>query len=206
MNDFYFCEFPLIAILRGVLPSEVEDVGQALFDAGFRVMEVPLNSPDALESIARLSTRFGTRALIGAGTVLTTGDVEAVAAAGGRIIVSPNTHPAVIQATKRLGMLSAPGVATPTEGFTALEAGADFLKLFPAEQMPPPIVKAWRAVFSKEVALVAVGGITPENMRDYFLAGASGFGLGSSLFKPGMNADTVRSNARCFAAAWRALF
>lgn len=205
MQRSYFREFPLIAILRGVLPSEVEDVGQALFDNGFRVLEVPLNSPDALESMARLSVRFGDRALIGAGTVLTVGDVAAVASAGGRLVVSPNTNPAVIQATKRSGMISAPGVATPTEGFTALEAGADILKLFPAEQIPPSIVKAWRAVFAKETALVPVGGITPENMGDYFLAGASGFGLGTSLFKPGMNADTVRSNATQFAAAWRAL-
>ncbi|MCE9518121.1 MAG: hypothetical protein K8R87_00905 [Verrucomicrobia bacterium] len=127
MNDSYFRELPLIAILRGVLPSEVEDVGQALYDAGFRVMEVPLNSPDALESIARLSARFGNRALIGAGTVLTVSNVEAVAAAGGRLIVSPNTNPAVIQATKHLGMLSAPGAATPTEGFTALDAESNFL-------------------------------------------------------------------------------
>ncbi len=203
MNDPFFREFPLIAILRGVFPSEVEDVGQALFDAGFRVIEVPLNTPDALESIARLSARFGKRALIGAGTVLTVRNVEAVAAAGGRLIVSPNTNAAVIQVTKHMGMLSAPGVATPTEGYTALEAGADFLKLFPAEQIPPPIVKAWRAVFPKEVALVAVGGITPENMRDYLLAGASGFGLGTSLFKPGMNVETVRANAHRFAVAWR---
>lgn len=201
----FFHEFPLIAILRGVLPSEVEDVGLALFDAGFRVIELPLNSPDALESIARLSAHLGNRALIGAGTVLTVKDVEAVAAAGGRLIVSPNTNHAVIQATKRLGMLSAPGAATPTEGFAALAAGADLLKLFPAEQIPPPIVKAWRAVFPKEVALVAVGGITPDNMRDYLLAGATGFGLGSSLFKPGMSAETVRANAQRFAAAWRSL-
>ena len=201
----FFHEFPLIAILRGVLPSEVEDVGLALFDAGFRVIELPLNSPDALESIARLSAHLGNRALIGAGTVLTVKDVEAVAAAGGRLIVSPNTNHAVIQATKRLGMLSAPGAATPTEGFAALAAGADLLKLFPAEQIPPPIVKAWRAVFPKEVALVAVGGITPDNMRDYLLAGATGFGLGSSLFQPGMSAETVRANAQRFAAAWRSL-
>ncbi len=205
MSHSHFHEFPLIAILRGVLPTEVEDIGEALFDAGFRVIEVPLNSPDALESIARLATCFGSRALIGAGTVLAVRDVEAIAAAGGRLIVSPNTNPAVIQATKRLGMVSAPGAATPTEGFTALEAGADFLKLFPAEQIPPPIVKAWRAVFSKDVPLVAVGGITPDNMGDYLAAGASGFGLGSALFKPGMNAKTVRTNAGNFAVAWRAI-
>lgn len=205
MSHSHFQEFPLIAILRGVLPAEVEDIGEALFDAGFRVIEVPLNSPDALESIARLANRFGSRSLIGAGTVLSVRDVESVATAGGRLIVSPNTNPAVIQATKRLGMISAPGAATPTEGFAALEAGADFLKLFPAEQIPPPIVKAWRAVFPKVVPLVAVGGITPDNMGDYLAAGASGFGLGSALFKPGMNADTVRTNAVNFAVAWRAI-
>jgi 2-dehydro-3-deoxyphosphogalactonate aldolase len=176
MNDSLFLEFPLIAILRGVLPSEVEAVSQALFDAGFRVIEVPLNSPDALASIARLSASLGNRTLIGAGTVLSVKDVEAVSAAGGRLIVSPNANHAVIQATKRLGMISAPGV-----------------------------VKAWRAVFPKETALVAVGGITSENMRDYLLAGVSGFGLGASLFKPGMSVDTVRENAQRFAAAWRAL-
>ncbi len=205
MNHSFFHEFPLIAILRGVVPSEVVDVGEALFDTGFRMIEVPLNSPDALVSISRLAVHFKDRALIGAGTVMTVRDVEAVDAAGGRLIVSPNTNPAVIQATKRLGLLSAPGAATPTEGFAALDAGADFLKLFPAEQIPPPIVKAWRAVFPKETTLIAVGGVTLENMREYLLAGVSGFGLGSSLFKPGMNVETVHMNALNFASTWRAL-
>lgn len=201
----FFHEFPLIAILRGVLPSEVINVGQALFDAGFRVIEVPLNSPQAIESIAKLATHFGDRALIGAGTVLSVRDVEAVAAAGGRLIVSPNTNPKVIAATKQLEMVSGPGAATPTEGFCALDAGADFLKLFPAEQIPPAIVKAWRAVFPKEVPFVAVGGITPDNMREYHASGATGFGLGSSLFQPGMSAQSVHSNAQRYATAWREL-
>lgn len=201
----FFREFPLIAILRGVKPSEVVDVGQALFDAGFRVIEVPLNSAQPLESIAKLATHFGDRALIGAGTVLRVCDVEAVAAAGGRLIVSPNTNPKVIAATKQLEMISGPGAATPTEGFCAIEAGADFIKLFPAEQIPPPIVKAWRAVFPKEIPFVAVGGITPENMREYHSAGAAGFGLGSALYQPGMSAQSVHSNAQRYAAAWREL-
>jgi 2-dehydro-3-deoxyphosphogalactonate aldolase len=201
----FFSELPLVAILRGVLPSEVEDIGEALFSAGFRVIEVPLNSPDALKSIVQLSSRFGDCALIGAGTVLTVQDVEAVADAGGRLVVSPNTNPAVIEATKRLGMLSGPGVATPSEGFTALDAGADFLKLFPAENIPAPIVKAWSAVFPRETLFVAVGGITPDNMDGYFQVGVRGFGLGSSLYRSGLNAETVHSNAKKFVSAWQAL-
>ncbi|MEY5026223.1 MAG: hypothetical protein RLZZ244_1751 [Verrucomicrobiota bacterium] len=200
-----FKDFPLIAILRGILPTESEAVCEVLFEAGFRVMEVPLNSPQPLESIARLATRFEGRALVGAGTVLSPKDVESVAAAGGRLIVSPNTHAEVIRCTKRLGLLSAPGVATPTEGFAALESGADFLKLFPAEQIPPPIVKAWRAVFPKETPLIAVGGVTPDNLRDYLRAGASGFGLGSSLFQSGMSLEEVKTRAQRFAGAWKNL-
>jgi len=200
----HLAALPLIAILRGVEPDEVVEIGSALCDAGFRVIEIPLNSPQPLESIRRLAAAMGDRAAIGAGTVLTAADVDAVAAAGGTIIVSPNADPAVIQAARFAGLVSCPGVATPTEGFTALAAGADVLKLFPAEQIAPPVVKAWRAVFPAKVPLVPVGGITPSTMAAYRAAGASGFGLGSAIYKPGMTAEAVRRAADAFVAAWHA--
>jgi 2-dehydro-3-deoxyphosphogalactonate aldolase len=203
MTDPHFSALPLIAILRGVTPEEVVAVGTELHAAGFRVIEIPLNSPQAVESIRRLSAALGASARIGAGTVLSTQQVADVAAAGGTLIVSPNADPAVIRATKAAGLLSGPGVATPTEGFAALAAGADFLKLFPAEQMPPAVVKAWRAVFPKDVPLVPVGGIAPESLAAFIAAGASGFGLGSALYKPGMAATAVRQAADAFVAAWR---
>lgn len=203
MTDPHFNALPLIAILRGVTPDEVVEVGTELHAAGFRVIEIPLNSPHAVESIRRLAAALGAEARIGAGTVLTTGQVADVAAAGGTLVVSPNADPQVIRATKAAGMLSGPGVATPTEGFAALAAGADFLKLFPAEQMPPAVVKAWRAVFPAEVSLVPVGGIEPASMAAIVAAGATGFGLGSALYKPGMTAAAVRQSADAFVAAWR---
>jgi 2-dehydro-3-deoxyphosphogalactonate aldolase len=202
MNDPHFSALPLIAILRGITPDEVVAVGAELRAAGFRVIEIPLNSPDAVESIRRLAAAFGAEARIGAGTVLTTGQVADVAAAGGTLIVSPNADPAVIRAAKEAGLVSGPGVATPTEGFTALAAGADFLKLFPAEQMPPAVVKAWRAVFPAAVPLVPVGGIEPASLAAFVAAGASGFGLGSALYKRGMTAAAVRQAADAFVAAW----
>lgn len=195
---------PLIAILRGIRPDEAVPVGQVLFDAGFRVIEVPLNSPEPLASIGRLAEAFGREALIGAGTVLDRDDVGRVAAAGGRLIVMPHGDPAVIREAKRQGLLAAPGVATPTEAFAALQAGADALKLFPAEALPPPVVKAWRAVVPDEVWLLPVGGITPETMAPYLAAGANGFGLGSALYRRGMVPATVAGNARAFAAACHA--
>lgn len=204
MSDSYLQQLPLIAILRGVTPEEIVPVGLALYDAGFRLIEIPLNSPQPLKSIGLLAAELGDRALIGAGTVLSTGQVEEVAQAGGRLIVSPNCNPEVIRATRRAGLFSSPGVATPSEGFAALEAGAQVLKLFPAEQFNPSIVKAWRAVFSRDIALLPVGGITPVGMAAYVDAGASGFGLGSALYKPGMSATEVGENGKAFVAAWRA--
>ncbi|MBB2897848.1 2-dehydro-3-deoxy-6-phosphogalactonate aldolase [Pseudomonas sp. AS2.8] len=204
MLDTYLKDLPLIAILRGVTPDEIVAVGRALYDAGFRVIEIPLNSPQPFESIRRLTAELGESCLIGAGTVLTEAQVAEVDAAGGRLIVSPNANLAVIRASKAAGLVSAPGVATPSEGFAALDAGADSLKLFPAEQLGPAVVKAWRAVFPKELALLPVGGITPDNMGPYVAAGANGFGLGSALYKPGLSAAQVSANAQAFAAGWRA--
>jgi 2-dehydro-3-deoxyphosphogalactonate aldolase len=205
MLDTFFRDLPLVAILRGVTPDEVGTVGLALHDAGFRVIEVPLNSPEPLKSIRRLSARLGRECLIGAGTVLTEAQVAEVRAAGARLVVSPNAHPSVIRATKAAGMFSLPGVATPTEGFAALEAGADGLKLFPAEQAGPPVVKAWRAVLPRSVVLLPVGGITLEKMAAYVAAGATGFGLGSALYAPGMAVEDVSRNAEAFHAAWTRL-
>lgn len=205
MLEPYLKDLPLIAILRGVTPDEIVAVGRALYDAGFRVIEIPLNSPQPYESIRRLTAELGESCLIGAGTVLTEAQVAEVDAAGGRLIVSPNANLAVIRASKAAGLVSAPGVATPSEGFAALDAGADSLKLFPAEQLGPAVVKAWRAVFPKELALLPVGGITPDNMGPYVAAGANGFGLGSALYKPGLSAAQVGANAQAFAAGWRAV-
>lgn len=205
MLDTYLKDLPLIAILRGVTPDEIVAVGRALHDAGFRVIEIPLNSPQPFESIRRLTTELGESCLIGAGTVLTEAQVAEVDAAGGRLIVSPNANLAVIRASKAAGLVSAPGVATPSEGLAALDAGADSLKLFPAEQLGPAVVKAWRAVFPKELALLPVGGITPDNMGPYVAAGANGFGLGSALYKPGLSAAQVSANAQAFAAGWAAV-
>ncbi|MGP0149846.1 2-dehydro-3-deoxy-6-phosphogalactonate aldolase [Pseudomonas oryzihabitans] len=205
MLDTYLKDLPLIAILRGVTPDEIVAVGRALHDAGFRVIEIPLNSPQPYESIRRLTAELGEDCLIGAGTVLTEAQVAEVDAAGGRLIVSPNANLAVIRASKAAGLVSAPGVATPSEGFAALDAGADSLKLFPAEQLGPAVVKAWRAVFPKELALLPVGGITPDNMGPYLAAGANGFGLGSALYKPGLSAAQVSANAQAFAAGWAAV-
>jgi 2-dehydro-3-deoxyphosphogalactonate aldolase len=197
----HFGECPLVAIIRGVEPVEVEDVGQALFDAGIRIIEVPLNSPTPLDSIARLARRFGDRALIGAGTVLHPDEVAQVAAAGGRIVVSPNTDPEVIKATVRAGLVSSPGYFTPSEAFTAIKAGAHLLKLFPAEAAPPVVVKAQRAVLPRSVPLVVVGGVTPEKIAGYRAAGADGFGLGSGVYRPGDSPDEVAERARYFVAA-----
>lgn len=201
--DLHFAALPLIAILRGIAPDESLAIGEALLDAGFRVIEVPLNSPEPLESIRRLAEAFGDRARIGAGTVLTVQQVQDVARAGGTLVVSPNANPDVIRATKIAGLWSAPGVATPTEGFAALDTGADMLKLFPAEQLPPAVVRAWRAVLPRDVPLVPVGGVTPDTMAEFVAAGANGFGLGSALYKPGMTAADVQRAAEAFVTAWR---
>ena len=194
-------EVPLVAILRGLAPENALAVGQALIDAGFRIIEVPLNSPRPFASIGTLAREFGSRALIGAGTVLRPDDVVRVREAGGQLIVMPHGDTAVIRAAKSARLTCMPGVATPTEGFAALAVGADALKLFPAEAIPPAVVKAWRAVFPPETLLMPVGGITPERMAEYLAAGASGFGLGSALFAPNMTPAVVRERAQAFIAA-----
>jgi 2-dehydro-3-deoxyphosphogalactonate aldolase len=192
---------PLVAIIRGVRPDEAVAIGEALVDAGIRIIEVPLNSPDPLVSIERLAKRFGDDALIGAGTVLEVAQVDQVKAAGGRIIVSPSADRDVIAAAARAGLVSAPGYFTPTEAFDALKAGAHVLKLFPAEGATPAVLKAQRAVLPKHVPVLMVGGITPETMRPWMEAGANGFGLGSALYKPGQGAGEVSAQAHAFGRA-----
>jgi len=194
-------ELPLVAILRGLAPENALAVGQVLIDAGFRIIEVPLNSPRPFESIALLAKAFGLRALVGAGTVLRTEDVARVKDAGGGLIVMPHGDTAIVREAKNRGLICVPGVATPTEGFAALGAGADGLKMFPAEAMPPAAVKAWRAVFPPETLLLPVGGITPERMAAHLAAGASGFGLGSALFAPNLTPAAVRDRADAFVTA-----
>ena len=201
--DATFAQCPLVAILRGVAPHDIDAIGDALVDAGFTLIEVPLNSPDPLDSVARLRKRFGGRAVIGAGTVLRVEDVDAVEAAGGKMIISPNANLKVIAASAAKGLVSLPGIATPSEAFAALDAGATALKLFPAEGSSPQILKAMRAVLPKEVRVLPVGGIAPDTMAPWIAAGAAGFGLGSALYKPGMSAGQVAINARAFVAALR---
>ena len=196
---------PLIAILRGVRPDEAAAIGGALADAGFALIEVPLNSPEPFRSIEILAQALGPRALVGAGTVLRAADTARIAAAGGALCVMPHGDPLVIGAAKEAGLVCLPGVATPTEAFAALAAGADGLKLFPAEALPPAVVKAWGAVLPKGTRLCPVGGIEPATMAAYVAAGAAGFGLGSALYKPGMEAAEVAGRARAFVAAWRTL-
>ncbi|AOX20728.1 2-dehydro-3-deoxy-6-phosphogalactonate aldolase [Kozakia baliensis] len=198
-----FAECPLIAILRGVRPDEVLEIGEELIGAGFRAIEVPMNSPSPLESIKALQKRFGDQAMIGAGTVLSVEAVEEVGRAGGRLIVMPHGDVRIVAAAKARGMICTPGVATPTEGFAALGAGADALKLFPSEQLGPAVLKAWRSVFPKDVRFLPVGGITPDNMTPWLEAGAAGFGLGSALYRKGDTARAVGENARRFVSALR---
>ncbi len=192
---------PLVAIIRGVTPDEVEAVGEAIVAGGIQIVEVPLNSPDPLESIRRLATRLGDRALVGAGTVLDPDDVARVRQAGGRLIVSPDTHEPVIRATVAVGLVSSPGFFTPSEAFAALRAGAHALKLFPAEAAHPGVVKAQRAVLPPNVPLLVVGGITPDNMAPWRDAGATGFGLGSGLYRPGLSAEEVGARSRAYVRA-----
>ncbi|EUB96655.1 2-dehydro-3-deoxy-6-phosphogalactonate aldolase [Rhizobium sp. CF080] len=195
----------LVAILRGIKPEEAESVGEVLVEAGWRIIEVPLNSPDPLKSIEKLVKRFGDQALIGAGTVLTTAQVADVAATGAKVIISPNANVEVIKASRAAGMVSLPGVATPTEAFAAIEAGATGIKAFPAEAIPPYVIKAWKAVLPKHIPVLAVGGVTPDNMAVYAQAGTAGFGIGSSLYKPGSDLASIGEKAREFIAAMRAL-
>ena len=194
----------LIAILRGVRPEEALEVGDAAYGAGFRTIEVPLNSPQPLRSIERLAQRFGD-CLVGAGTVLDAKQVRAVHSAGGRLVVAPDLEPDVVRASLDLGMLVIPGVATPTEALRAIRLGATHLKLFPAEGIAPAVVRAWRSVLPESVALFPVGGITPERMGPYLEAGANGFGLGSALYRAGDAASAVGERALRFVAAWQAL-
>lgn len=192
---------PLVAILRGITSGEVEAVGDALWNAGLRIIEVPLNSPDPLASIGLLAARFGDEATVGAGTVIDPDDVDRIAEVGGRIIVSPGVDTDVIRATVAAGLVSSPGYFTPTEAFVALKAGAHVLKLFPTEAASPAVLKAQRAVLPKSLPILMVGGITPQNMRPYRKAGANGFGLGSGLYSPGRSAAEVGDRARAYVEA-----
>ena len=195
---------PLVAILRGVRPDEVEAIGDAIIEAGFSMIEVPLNSPDPLVSIEKLARRYGPEVLVGAGTVLTTADVANVRDAGGSLIISPNVNLDVIRASAAAGMISLPGFYTPSEAFAALDAGATGLKLFPAEGASPAYLKAQRAVLPKDLPMLAVGGVTPGNLGEWMAAGAQGAGLGSALYKAGLDAGEVGQRARAFVAAAKA--
>jgi 2-dehydro-3-deoxyphosphogalactonate aldolase len=201
--DSAFDALPLVAILRGIRPQEAEAIGAVLYDAGFRMIEVPLNSPQPLESIELLSRSLPADALLGAGTVLSVQAVQDVKNAGGQLIVMPHADTEVIRAAKAAGMFCVPGAATPTEAFAALHAGADAVKLFPAELITPTLVRAMRAVLPPTLRVLPVGGITPEGMAVYRAAGAAGFGLGGALYQPGMGAAEVGERASAFVRAWR---
>ena len=190
--------FPFIAILRGIKPEEISEAGRILTRAGFRIIEIPLNSPAPYDSLRALCQTFGSDILSGAGTVLEVSDVDNVIQAGGKLIVSPNCNPEVIVYAKACGLLCLPGVATPSEAFAALNAGADGLKIFPAELVSPPVLKAMKAVLPEDCLVLPVGGITPSNWRHYSAAGVAGFGLGSALYKAGMSMDELRANAEKF--------
>jgi 2-dehydro-3-deoxyphosphogalactonate aldolase len=196
---------PFIAVLRGITPDEIPAVGGALVTSGFRILEVPLNSPRPFDSIRRLAEGFGDRCLVGAGTVVDVEDVSRVRSASGRLVVMPHGDVAVIREAKRLGLTCVPGVATPTEAFAALAAGADGLKMFPAEQLLAATLKAWRAVLPKGTLVFPVGGIRPDNLGPYWAAGANGFGTGSNLYAPGASAADVAGAAAAYARAFRAL-
>jgi 2-dehydro-3-deoxyphosphogalactonate aldolase len=195
----------IVAILRGVTLDEVTGIGDALFEAGIRIVEVPLNSPEPFRSIAALAARFQGRMVVGAGTVLDIDSVDRVKSAGGQISVSPDCNPRVITRAVERGLVPLPGVFTPTEAFSAVRAGARHLKLFPAEAASPKTVKAWKAVLPRDVRVYAVGGVTPANMREWADAGCAGFGIGSNIYKPGMSADDVGKAAHGFVAAWKDL-
>ena len=196
---------PVAAILRGIAPGEAVAVARVLVDAGIRIVEVPLNSPDPFDSIARIAAAFRGICLVGAGTVLRAADVDRVAGAGGRLVVAPNFNPAVVARACELGLVAVPGVQTPTEAFAALAAGADALKFFPCEVIPPQAIRAMRAVLPRDTIVLAVGGIGAENMPAYREAGVDGFGIGSSLYKPGMAVGEVAERAGSLAAAAKAL-
>jgi len=195
---------PLVAILRGLAPVDAASVGHVLFDAGFRMLEVPLNRPGALESIRILADMAPPDAIIGGGTILSTADVDAVRAAGGRLFVAPNANVNVIAHARAAGMLCAPGVATPTEAFAALDAGAQVLKLFPAEALGYAGLKALKTVLPPGTPVWPVGGVTPEQLAPWKAAGATGAGIGSQLFSPGIAPDALAVRARAYVDAWRA--
>ncbi len=196
---------PLVAILRGLSEAEAEPVGQALFDAGFRFLEVPLNRPQALECIGALGAVAPPDAVIGGGTILSIADVDAVRAAGGSLMVAPNCNPAAIAHARRHGMLCIPGVATPTEAFAALDAGAQAIKAFPAETITPAGLKAWLSVLPSSTAVLPVGGIGPDSLVAWHAAGAAGYGIGSQLFTPGLRVEALATRAARFVEAWRSL-
>ena len=196
----YLGKCPLVAIIRGVTLAETEAIGDAICEAGVRIIEVPLNSPDPLDSIERLARKFGDEVLVGAGTVLDPTDVGRVWDAGGRIIVSPDTNIDVIAATASIGLVSSPGYFTPSEAFAAIRAGATALKLFPAEAASPAVLKAQLAVLPKDVPVLAVGGVKPDTMRPWLDAGATGFGLGGGLYKPGQSAAETLERAKAYVA------
>ena len=201
--DRYFDQAPLVAIIRGVTPGEAVEIAHALFEGGIRIIEVPLNSPDALASVRAIADSLGEQALIGAGTALKADDVARVRDSGGRIIVAPNTNPAVIRATVEAGMVSSPGIFTPSEAFAALDAGAHTLKLFPAEAASPKVVRSLRAVIPKDLPFLVVGGVTPESVAGWLEAGADGFGLGGGLYKPGQSPEETLTKARAYVEAVR---
>jgi len=196
----YLDECPLVAIIRGVTPDEAEAIGDAIYEGGIRIIEVPLNSPDPFASIERLAKKFGEGVLVGAGTVLDPTDVGRVWDVGGRIIVSPDTNPDVIAATAAIGLVSSPGYFTPSEAFEAIESGATSLKLFPAEAATPAVLKAHLAVLPKDISVLPVGGIKPDNLSQWLEAGASGFGLGGGLYKPGQSAEDTLTKTRAYLA------
>jgi 2-dehydro-3-deoxyphosphogalactonate aldolase len=194
----YLRECPLVAITRGVSPDEAEAIGDAIYEGGIRIIEVPLNSPDPLNSIERLAKRFGEQMLVGAGTVLDRADVARVSGAGGRIIVSPDTNVDVISATASAGLVASPGYFTPSEALAAIRAGATALKLFPAEAASPAVLKAQLAVIPKQVPIMVVGGVKPDSMRPWLDAGATGFGLGGGLYRPGQSPAETLYKARAY--------
>ena len=199
--DLYFAECALVAIIRGVTPQDAEATAAAIFEGGIRIIEVPLNSPRPFDSIEIIAKSFGGRALVGAGTVLNTDDVQRVKSVGGRLIVAPNMNEEVIRAAVDAGMVSTPGVFTPTEAFAAIAAGAHALKLFPAEAASPAVVKAQKAVLPKNMPIIAVGGVRIDNVGAWLEAGTDGFGLGSGLYKPGQDPKLTLEQARAFVAA-----
>ncbi len=203
--DDALATMPLVAILRGLRPDEALGVGEMLIQAGFKVLEVPLNSPDPFDSIKTMAEAFKGRAIVGAGTVLKVADVERLAKVGGQICISPNTNADVIRAAKALGLISFPAFFTATEAFAAIDAGADALKLFPAELAGPSGLKALKAVLPKTMPVFPVGGVTADNMDTYLDVGAKGFGIGTAVFKPGDSAEVVFKKAKAFTDAWARL-